>query len=69
VAERVDALDLGSCGEQPWGFESPLSHHKNIKHLSITNVPTDCATLFFAIDHPVQGVWVRIDPYQLQHGL
>lgn len=26
VAELVDALDLGSSGEQPWGFESPLSH-------------------------------------------
>jgi hypothetical protein len=26
VAELADALDLGSSG-QPWGFESPLSHH------------------------------------------
>ena len=28
VAELADALDLGSSG-QPWGFESPLSHHSN----------------------------------------
>jgi hypothetical protein len=27
VAELADALDLGSSG-QPWGFESPLSHHE-----------------------------------------
>ena len=27
VAELVDALDLGSSGPKPWGFESPLSHH------------------------------------------
>ena len=26
VAERVDALDLGSSGIKPWGFKSPLSH-------------------------------------------
>ena len=26
VAELADALDLGSSG-QPWGFNSPLSHH------------------------------------------
>ena len=26
VAELADALDLGSSG-QPWGFDSPLSHH------------------------------------------
>jgi hypothetical protein len=26
VAELVDALDLGSSGKMPWGFESPLSH-------------------------------------------
>lgn len=23
----ADALDLGSSGQHPWGFESPLSHH------------------------------------------
>ena len=28
VAELADALDLGSSG-QPWGFESPLSHHES----------------------------------------
>lgn len=27
VAELADALDLGSSG-YPWGFESPLSHHR-----------------------------------------
>ncbi len=26
VAELADALDLGSRGSIPWGFESPLSH-------------------------------------------
>jgi hypothetical protein len=26
MAELADALDLGSSG-QPWGFESPFSHH------------------------------------------
>ena len=26
VAELADALDLGSSGHSPWGFESPLSH-------------------------------------------
>jgi hypothetical protein len=26
VAELADALDLGSSGLRPWGFESPLSH-------------------------------------------
>ncbi len=30
VAELADALDLGSSG-QPWGFESPLSHHGRLK--------------------------------------
>jgi hypothetical protein len=29
VAELADALDLGSSG-QPWGFESPLSHHDDV---------------------------------------
>ncbi|CCQ89594.1 hypothetical protein NITGR_130060 [Nitrospina gracilis 3/211] len=29
VAELVDALDLGSSG-QPWGFDSPLSHARNL---------------------------------------
>ena len=28
VAELADALDLGSSG-YPWGFESPLSHHRS----------------------------------------
>ena len=32
VAELADALDLGSSG-QPWGFESPLSHH-NLENIS-----------------------------------
>ena len=26
VAELADALDLGSRGASPWGFNSPLSH-------------------------------------------
>ncbi len=26
MAELADALDLGSSGPSPWGFESPLSH-------------------------------------------
>ncbi len=29
VAELVDALDLGSSGWSPWGFESPLSHRSS----------------------------------------
>lgn len=32
VAELADALDLGSSG-QPWGFESPLSHHEPVLSL------------------------------------
>ena len=28
VAELVDALDLGSSAPSAWGFNSPLSHHK-----------------------------------------
>ena len=33
VAELADALDLGSSGPKPWGFESPLSHQgqKNLE--------------------------------------
>ena len=29
VAELADALALGASGLSPWGFESPLSHHRN----------------------------------------
>src|SRR5919109_2672236 len=37
VAELADELDLGSSG-QPWGFESPLSHHafqRKMRFLSV----------------------------------
>ena len=34
VAELADALDLGSSG-QPWGFESPLSHHGISRELCV----------------------------------
>ena len=34
VAELVDALDLESSG-QPWGFNSPLSHHLLINGIMI----------------------------------
>jgi hypothetical protein len=27
MAELEDALDLGSSGVHPWGFDSPSSHH------------------------------------------
>ncbi len=27
MAELADALDLGSSGLRPWGFDSPRSHH------------------------------------------
>ena len=43
VAELVDALDLGSSGLCPWGFESPLSHQRpcrispGIRHFSFIN--------------------------------
>ena len=42
VAELADALDLGSSG-QPWGFDSPLSHHFSFSSQHQSNTLIRCA--------------------------
>ena len=45
MAELVDALDLGSSGQHPWGFESPSSQYGYVFIMRVVLVPVFLAAL------------------------